>query len=126
MNLETAQRVVAEHREAEQKRDAETKRKYIGRYFKYHNSYGGDHARWWLYGAATEVTDYGQIQGLTFQHTSMDRIEIEPKGSISMGSGGWQEISAEEFWTAATGLLGTIAPLLRRTKIRPVRTRKTR
>lgn len=68
--------------EAEEKRlDQEVLpelRKLVGQCYKYRNSYGGGLSRWWLYGKVLSVNEKTcEVHTIEFQHTSMERIEIE-------------------------------------------------
>jgi len=52
-------------------------RKVVGKVYKYHNSYGGDHERWWLYVKVLSVNEKDMsFMCVEFQRTSMARIEI--------------------------------------------------
>lgn len=100
MTLKQAQEVISAHREAEYAAKAEKARTYIGRFFKYRNSYGsGD--KWWLYGMVTAATDYGAPTGVTFQRPSDNRLEVRLEDQIAVDHGGWIEIDSAEFWKHA-------------------------
>ena len=117
MTVEQARAVLAEH-EAKKRGEqrAANEKKYVGKFFKYHNSYGADRPRWWLYAAATGVDDWGHVTGWEFQHDSDDRIRIEPGvSSLMLSDSGWIEITADEFWIAAGKVL--IAAMSRLTRI---------
>lgn len=111
--IEKAKSVLAAARE---QRDAEEQAKaltYVGRFFRFSNSYSLERGgRWWIYGAITGAA-HGMPQGWTFQRTVEDIIKIEAQDSIPVDYGRWEEITAEEFWAAAKTLLETIEPLLR-------------
>ncbi len=51
-------------------------KKYKGKYFKYHNSYGND-VKWWLYVHCTDITEDAKMLCTTFHVTPLDLIEIE-------------------------------------------------
>lgn len=116
VSVAEARRIVQESMDAEKAREVAEKRKLIGRFYKYYNSYGGDYPRWWMYGRVEAVSESGYITGLTFQRTSRGIIEIEIEGPMhvhpeSEGTGAcWQPITASEFWKAA-------APILRETRL---------
>ena len=70
---------------------------FIGRYFKYGNSYGsGD--RWWLYLKVTSAGD-SWPSGITFQAMSDGAWEVREDRHVSgLGEGGnWIEITADEY-----------------------------
>ena len=106
MNLETARRVIEADRQQQQNVKNAELRAYVGRFFKYRNSYGGGED-WWMYGAPRKVSDYGHVTGLTFQRTAHNIIEIESNGAVGVGGsfgGSWIEITPREFWAAAKKL----------------------
>lgn len=120
ITLEQAQAVVNAHREAERAAKVKAAREYVGRCFKYRNSYGaGD--KWWLYAIATRVDPLGMLVGSSFQHTSLDTIEIDRKERIFI-EGGWTEITPREFWEAAAAIRKEV----RRRLSREPRTKKRR
>ncbi len=51
-------------------------KEYKGKYFKYHNSYGGNE-KWWLYVYCSGVSEDARFICSTFQVTPMGLIEIE-------------------------------------------------
>lgn len=54
--------------------------KLIGKCFKYRNSYGGSHERWWwLYVKITGVTTRGEFEGIQFQDDGEGRLTVETK-----------------------------------------------
>lgn len=122
ITLEQAQAIVDAHREAERAAKIKTARTLIGRCYKYRNSYGvgGPHEKWWLYAIATNVDALGLLVGASFQHTSNDTIEIDPKARIYVEHG-WTEIKPAEFWEAAAQIRTEVRHRLskkRRTKKR--------
>lgn len=107
-----ARRVLAEYQDQQARRKAEANKKYIGRFFKYRNTYGAEGGSWWLYGTVTGVEEFGRLYGITFQETSDKRIEItydDPTLSTIVGDG--NEISADEFRSAVLDISGTVAIL---------------
>lgn len=112
--LKAAYAVVEAHRDAEREAAAAEKRLFIGRYFKYRNTYGGSDTGWWLYGSPTALDDGGTLVGLSFQTTCYGEIEInQNRGSLITLPGSWQEIEAAEFWAAAAMLQCKVLDLLR-------------
>src|SRR5579859_6870379 len=85
-------------------------RKSVGKCFKYLNSYGGyggDHEKWWLYARVVSFDEknltYKTVQ---FQHTSMQRVEIEYERCFNWQAGSyfdnsWIEITRIEYNEAA-------------------------
>jgi len=65
-------------REIEVNERAEENQKYLGKYYKYRNSYGGDREEWWIYVRVDEIKDNG-ILYTSFEKTSMNYIEIKLK-----------------------------------------------
>lgn len=112
--VKAAWAIIEAERAVKREADHATKRAFIGRYFKYRNTYGGADAAWWLYASPTMLDDGGTLQGLVFQTTCHGEIEINPnRGSLITLPSSWQEIKAEEFWTAATELQCKVLNLLR-------------
>jgi hypothetical protein len=105
ITLEEAQAVIAAHRDRENEARVAEARQYLGRYFRFLNSYGGgpDRPRWWLYAMPTDIDEYGTVTGLKFQHTENDTIEIQSDAYIG-NLNDFVEISAAEFWDAASDL----------------------
>jgi hypothetical protein len=113
MDLETAERVIAEHRDRRRAQEAEANKVYIGRFFKYRNTYGGSEPEsWWLYASVTSVDDWGGLFGVSFQHMADDRVEVHLKDRVSHIVSANIEISADEFWSAARGILGSVSRAL--------------
>lgn len=66
------------------KREGEEQRrehaKLVGRCFKYRNTYGGSHDKWWwLYAKVTGVTLRGELEGIQFQDDGEGRLTVETK-----------------------------------------------
>ena len=78
----------------ERERKAEHKA-LIGKCFKYHNSYGGDRPRWWMYARVTTVGGYWP-KSFTFQVTCDDEIIVKNKESRTY-SNDWLPITRKEF-----------------------------
>lgn len=74
--------LIATRRTISQLKNAKTlpllKKKYEGKYFKYRNSYGSDE-EWWLYTYCIEVLANSSFKVISFQKTSLGKIEIEEK-----------------------------------------------
>ncbi len=95
-------------------------KKYVGKYFKYRNSYGTDKA-WWLYTYITSINSVypihgNQISGIAggwqFQKTSYEVVEIKKDQHIYLHSPSVkQEISQAEFYAAWNGLMRHIDSL---------------
>lgn len=99
ITIEQAQEVIRKHRAESQEKENVQKGKFIGRYFKYRNSYGtGD--EWWLYGTVTKVNEWGHIEGKTFQKTSLGMFEVAISTLMGTIVENGQEISSEEYKTA--------------------------
>ena len=101
MDLEEAQAIVAAHRQMEQEKAKAERRLLIGRYFKYHNSYGDDE-RWWLYATVTGVSEWGHLYGWSFEHTVTGKFSIQTHELLHIVSEGWREIDSAEFWGEAS------------------------
>lgn len=107
--LEEARAVLERHNEVEkEKQHAEVVARCVGRFYRYHNSYGGgdDAKRWWMYFAVTEVEDWTcACIGLEFQTDSGGKIEIDPRARHYVHKhDSWIEISREEFTLAAQAI----------------------
>lgn len=54
--------------------------KYVGRCYKYKNSYScpqSDDDRWWLYAMVTQMGEHGSLVGITFQDDKQGKLEFE-------------------------------------------------
>lgn len=107
ISLEDAERVVKAHHDAETAKRAAELRRFIGRFFKRQGGYSefitdGDS---WTYGMPTKVSgDYPHVSGLSFRNSShglSSGISVIRNGSVDVERGGWIEIEADEFWSAA-------------------------
>lgn len=114
MTLEAARAVIAAHAEAENKQKVAAASRHIGHFFRFRNSYGGDHKKWWLYVAVTGVQSWGAPCGWSFQRTSADEadVRLSNEETFYIDSGGYQEIDATEFWAQAAALSATLAKRL--------------
>lgn len=81
--------------------------KFVGRHYRYHNSYGSSRPRWWLYTKVTGLSEGGSLQGYSFQNDGDGRIEIEVGGHVSESTLG-EVITEKEFESAKTSLLRDI------------------
>lgn len=75
----------------------------VGRYFKYHNSFGSGN-RWWLYFKAVRV-DGRCVVGPKFQRDSNGRFELEPDAHVFNNMSGYTEIKAVEYVRARAKFL---------------------
>jgi len=95
-------------------------RKMKGQCFKYHNSYGGDHDRWWLYCKVESVDEKNyNLNVVEFQKTSMDIAEVRwtkkfsYNGKIFFGeNSGYYKISSSEYNRAKKQMLTFIQKTL--------------
>lgn len=113
LTIEAARAVLAAHEQAQRDTKNAELRKFVGRFFKYRNSYSSDDG-WWLYGRVDEVNEWGRVTGLHFQRTSHDTIEIELHGMFPSFDSSWTEIRAGAFWREAKKLLRTVTKTLER------------
>lgn len=107
MDLETAKAVIAEHRKQQDEERRESLRAYVGKFYKYRNSYSlpkTDADYWWLYRAVTGLGDGAFLNGWSFQGTSSGIVTIEPQEYGYEPDSGYTEITADEFWQAAADL----------------------
>jgi hypothetical protein len=112
MDLETARAVLSAHQQVELEEHVTQQRRFIGRYFKYHNSYSIPDERWWLYAMITSVNQHGYLMGWSFQHTSSDEIRIARNAYLDIRlDSGWTEVEPEEFWTASRALAAMVTTL---------------
>lgn len=80
------------------------KKQWIGRCFKYRNSYGGNRKNWWLYSIITGVTDVNfcrtpaspYLEVISFQKCEMGEFRIKVK-EFSYDMNGHIEIKPSEF-----------------------------
>lgn len=96
-----ARAIVQRAADQQRKREADEKRKLIGRCFKYRNSFSSDES-WWLYAVVTAVDSDGRIATTQMQLNSMDGISIasEVYGGL-LPHGGWIAIDRVEFEAGA-------------------------
>lgn len=106
ITLEQAKEVLAAHHEAARVARIAENQQYVGKFYRYRNSYGvgGDSKSWWLYAAIIGVDEGGTLLGWTFQQTSEGNISIEPTGTVYPWSG-YEEIPASVFQRAALKVL---------------------
>lgn len=118
MNYEKEIQELREKQNKEQNKQAKElipqyKKEWLGRCFKYRNSYGGGESNWWLYAKITKIEGVNfmcsngvepNFYCFTFQKTSMNIIEIQPK-QFKYRLNDWVEISKREFNTAYKKLL---------------------
>lgn len=110
--IDAAYAVIRAEREAEELVKAEALRPYVGKFFKYRNSSGGDRPKWWLYAAVTELKGTW-LAGWTFQQIPDGEIRIEPRDMLHLGpNSGYEEITSREFWVAAAKLAETLNAML--------------
>lgn len=64
----------------ETKRQKEENQKFLGKYFKYRNSYGSGSPEWWLYLKVTGAEFW--LKGFEFQLTSTGRFEAHREKCI--------------------------------------------
>ncbi len=72
---------------------------YVGKCFRYRNSYSCPESEadyWWLYAMVTGLSDSGQPVGISFQTDKNGDIEFKSKLWFT-GSAGYEEISGEAF-----------------------------
>lgn len=116
ITVEEARAVIAEHQKEEQSKKAEeVRRLYVGRFFRYRNSYGELREKWWLYAHVTGVDQFGHPIGVEFQDDGQGKLELRHDTSlITVPSPGWSEITAEEFERAAVAFGETVREKLNR------------
>jgi hypothetical protein len=70
---------------------------YIGKYYKYLNSYGSssETEKWWIYAKVRGLSENGDPEFFTFQTDTNCKIDIEVEGWFSIDT--WHEIQREEF-----------------------------
>ena len=95
-------------KEVDKLEEAEWKREHdalVGRYFKYHNSFGsGD--KWWLYMSVTAIQGHS-IKGFQFERASNGEFRVKPddiRFSFSLAEG-WIEIDLAEYKEAWNELI---------------------
>lgn len=74
----------------------------VGKCFKYHNSYGGDRPRWWLYAKVLSAKSKWDCRCFEFATDCDGKHFIEPTERVSpnfIGGDGssWKPITAAEF-----------------------------
>lgn len=92
----------------------EDNQKYIGKYFKYRNSYScpTPEEHWWFYMAITGVGKDGDIISWSFQKDIYEHIEIEINNTSTGFLNDCTEISKTEFWIAFSSIVGKVNTLL--------------
>lgn len=74
--IENAKEILGRARAWEQETNRLVREGYVGKYFRFLNTYGGTD-QWWMYGTFTHVDDTGTLRGWTIQRTSLNVIELE-------------------------------------------------
>lgn len=111
--VEAAHAVLMAAREAEDVRRAEADRKYVGKCFRYRNSYSAGNG-WWLYCIVTHMDEHRTLRGWKFQKDNDGRVSIET-GHPFMGlspNSGYAEIPAADFWREAATLCSELTKLM--------------
>jgi len=95
---------------------AESNARYVGRCFKFRNSYGDsdDSARWWLYRRIVSADGDGAI-AFQFQTDRDGKIEVElaERIFIDIRVDAWTEITLSEFgqeWNKVATRIGNLHP----------------
>lgn len=111
--VKAARKVLALFNEFEELKDMARKRELIGRYFKTRNSYGGDCVGWWMYLTPTHFDD-GSLRGLSFQETSVGRLEMETEAYCNYitNESHYTEISESEYLYAKSQFLTAVTARL--------------
>lgn len=99
-----ANQVLAAARAAEEADKVAENRQYVGRFFRYHNSYGPD-AKWWMYFAVTGIQSYGGCTGWSIQRTTEHEVQVALKARAYITNGGYSEITPAHFWREAGKLI---------------------
>jgi hypothetical protein len=84
----------------EGKRRAAEHANFLGKCFKYRNSYScpqGDKDRWWLYAKVISVDARGEVKAFQFQTDKYGKLAIEASYRITHSLGGYIPITAGEF-----------------------------
>jgi len=75
--------------------------KYVGKHFRYRNTYGGpdkEKDKWWLYLKITGISSTGWLNGYSFQNDKQGKINIETKELIRVGANiEYEQITAGQF-----------------------------
>jgi hypothetical protein len=106
ITLEQALDRLATHRATEKAQQIAAKQLFVGRFFKYRNRFSEEES-WWLYAMGTSVNEHGHLATLRFQQRSNGSLEVE-HAQFGDLTGGWQEIDAGEFWSAAREFVTTV------------------
>lgn len=85
------------------------KKKYLGKYFKFRNSYGSDREGWWLYLFVKSIDATYHGRGCSFQTDIHGKSEFELDAYISFGN--LIEITDEEYTKALRLFLAAAAKL---------------
>ncbi|MFC1454265.1 hypothetical protein ACFLQL_03700 [Verrucomicrobiota bacterium] len=90
-------KISAQLNDAREEKRTKDNKKLTGKYFKYHNSIGSDHSKWWLY---VKITGAGRWwpEGISFERTCLGEFRIRQNDFPSVDS--YEEISKKEFTKA--------------------------
>lgn len=61
----------------------EANKDFVGKFFRYRNSYSASCPGWWLYIAVQSMSEYGELQGYQFQTDSLGISTIETSNCIA-------------------------------------------
>ncbi len=100
----------SELREIEDVESAKKNKAFVGKFFKYRNSYSCPEPNeyWWLYLAVTGMSEDGNLETWNFQKDHLGQIEIEQNILKPDVSDNYVEIRPTEFWKAYDGLLAEL------------------
>lgn len=94
-------------------------KKFVGKCYKYKNSYGRDSKSWWLYAKITKVNSVNfrndeepMFDTIQIQKTSNNEISIEAKNYGYIREPDWIEITEKEFNTASRNIMKKANELL--------------
>jgi hypothetical protein len=85
------------------------KKKYLGKYFKYKNSFGTSNKGWWLYFFVKGIEDTFYAKGCSFETDIDGHSQFELNGDISFSN--LIEITEEEYTKALHLFLAAAAKL---------------
>lgn len=74
------------------------KDRYLGKCFKYQNSYGSGSGKWWLYLQVTEIKDATWFGSIQFQTDCNGRFDFEYGNTFCL-SDGYIPITEKEFYS---------------------------
>lgn len=112
--IDAAHAVLAAVSDQKHAERVEELRQFVGKFFKYRNSYGSGE-KWWLYVAVTALDEeHASLTSWQFQQMPDGNFDLRTeKPTYPWPTNGYVEITARKFWSECAGFRANILEQLR-------------